>query len=205
MPSRRLRCEQTFCPSCARQFRRWLVGEVLGSTNARLEPGHIITVLLARAAAIHELDPEPFRHLLRKRLDRTGLRDAVVIGGFEIVWRSSDKQWVLHANLLILGPRGPAIARFEDSFSSSDLARPTQTVLLKDLPEQVSYLLKFTTYHRPFRQTGSRRSPAKPLNAKQHIALVSWMWRQPFADMLFLYRVRRQGDRLILASRRARD
>jgi hypothetical protein len=196
-------CEQPFCPSCARQFRRWFIGEALRLSNGR--PAHIMTVLLARASDIRDLDPQPFRHSLRKRLDRAGLGDAVVIGGFEIVWRAVDKHWVLHANLDILDAQKRAITRFEDSFSSSAFARPTQTVLANDLPEQISYLLKFSTYHRPYRQIGPRRSPAKPLNGKEHVALVNWMWQHPFGDMVFLYRARRQGARLILAARRARD
>lgn len=189
-------CEQTFCPSCAREFRRWFIGEVLRIASTNSAPAYIVTVLLAGEADINELDPETFRHMLRKRLDRAGLGDAVVVGGFEMVWRARDKVWVLHANLLVLGAERPAVVRFEDSFSLSDLTRPTQTVELKDLPEQLSYLLKFTTYHRPHRQVGKKRSKAKPLNAKQHVALVNWMWRHDFSEMLFLYRMRRQGDRL---------
>ena len=198
-------CEQTFCPICARQFRRWLIGEVLQICYAKQKPAHVVTVLLAQATNIRELDPEPFRHFLRKRLDRAGLGYAVVVGGFEMVWRARDRAWVLHANLLMFDAKEAAITRFEDSFRSSDLARPTQTVPLKDLPERVSYLLKFTTYHRPYRQTGKRRSKATPLNAKQHVALVDWMWRHPFSEMLFLYHVRRRGERLTLAAPQERD
>jgi hypothetical protein len=68
---------------------------------------------------------------------------------------------------------------------------------LKDPAEQISYLLKFTTYHRPFRQTGSKRPPAKPLNEREHAALVNWMAQYEFTDMMFLYGVRRKGDRLV--------
>jgi hypothetical protein len=191
-------CEQTFCPSCARQFRRWLIGEVLRVVDGR--PAHVITMLLARSSNIRDLDAEPFRHSLRKRLDRAGLGGAVVIGGFEIVWRAADKDWVLHVNLLVLDASRSAIARFEDSFGSSDFARPTHAVALTNPPEQISYLLKFSTYHRPLRQAGPRRSPAKPLNTNEHVALVGWMWDHSFRDMLFLHRVRRHGDRIKTAS-----
>jgi hypothetical protein len=198
-------CEQTFCPSCARRFRRWFISEILQIIQAKSEPAHIVTVLLAQATDIRVLDPKPYRHSLRKRLDRAGLGDAAVVVGFEMVWRARDKVWVLHANLLIIGARESAIARFEDSFRASDLARPTQSVLLKEIPEQISYLLKFTTYHRPYRQTGKKRSPAKPLNAKEHVALVNWMFQYRFADMFFLYRVRRRGDRLAFTPPKGRD
>ena len=197
-------CEKTFCPSCARQFRRWFIAEVIRIAHATPKPAYIVTVLLAQATDIRELDVEPFRHSLRKRLDRAGLAEAVVIGGFEMVWRAREKVWVLHANLLILGANEAAMSKFERGFGSSNLPRPTQTVVLKDLPEQVSYLLKFTTYHRPMRQTGPRKSPAKPLNAKEHVAIVYWMYQFHFADMLFLYGVRRQGYRLALTARSTR-
>jgi len=189
-------CEKTFCPSCARRFRRWFIGEVLRVSDG--QAAQIITVLLARSPNINDLDPAPFRHSLRKRLDRAGLAEAVVIGGFEIVWRAADKNWVLHVNLLILGASRSAIARFEGSFGSSYFARPTKKAPLNDPPVQLSYLLKFSTYHRPLQQIGPRRSPAKPLNAKEHVALVRWMDQRSFSDMLFLYGVRRRGDRLIL-------
>jgi hypothetical protein len=198
-------CERTYCPNCARTFRRWLIGEILQIVEAESAPAHVITVLLARAADIRDLNPKPFRHSLRKRLDRAGLGNTIVIGGFEMVWRARQKDWVLHANLLILEARHAAIARFEDSFDSSDLARPTQKVALKDLAKQVSYLLKFTTYHRPHRQSGKRKPEARPLNAKEHLALVKWMSRYEFADMLFLCRVRRHGSRLTMAAPAARD
>jgi hypothetical protein len=42
-------CEQTFCPGCARRFRRWFIGEILQIIQAKSEPAHIVTVLLAKA------------------------------------------------------------------------------------------------------------------------------------------------------------
>jgi hypothetical protein len=194
-------CERTYCPGCGRDFRRWFIGQVLRVACQCQGPFQIITVLLASSANIDDLDPIDYRHLLRKRLDRANLGNAHVIGGFEIVWRSRDKLWVLHVNLLILGGTETALARFEGSFSSRPFVRPTQSVPLNDLPKQISYLLKFTTYQRPLRQTDSKRSPAKPLNARDHAVLVNWMSQYGFADMMFLYGVRRQGDRLVTSRR----
>jgi hypothetical protein len=152
-----------------------------------------MTVLLAASPHIHDLDHTQFRHSLRKRLDRAGLQDARLIGGFEIVWRADQKLWVLHVNLLFIGAPPEALTAFEDSFAKSPLDRPTKLVTMRDAPKQLSYLLKFTTYHRPHRRIGNRPSKAKPLNSNEHVALIKWMNQFSFSDMLFLYGVRREG------------
>jgi hypothetical protein len=190
-------CERSYCPLCGRKFRRWFIAAVLRLVHERSSYAEIVTVLLARSRNIEDLNPTEHRHLLRKRLDRAGLADARCIGGFEIIYRARERCWVLHINMLIVGGTRRALKRFETGFSSSELFRPCQSVPLKDPAEQISYLLKFTTYHRPFRQTGSKRPPAKPLNGREHVALVSWMAQYEFADMMFLYGVRREGDRLV--------
>jgi hypothetical protein len=196
-------CEQTFCPSCARDFRRWFIGDALRAVDLCPETSRVTTVLLARSGDIQDLEPANYLRLIRRRLNQAGLYDVQVIGGFEMVYRAQDKSWVLHINLLFLGGKRLALSKFEHSFASTQFVRPTQTVLLKDLPEQLSYLLKFTTYHRPFRQTCAKRPPAKPLNAREHVALVNWMSKFEFTDMMFLHRVRREGDRLRSTVKRA--
>jgi hypothetical protein len=190
------RCDQTYCPLCARDFRRWFIGEALRLVDLCSRRSRVMTVLLAKSGDIQELDPANYLRLVRRRLRRAGLHDVPVIGGFEMVYRTQDKSWVLHVNLLFLGGTKLALSMFADSFASTQFVRSTQTVQLKDLPEQLSYLLKFTTYHRPFRQTGSKRPPAKPLNAREHVALVNWMSKFAFTDMMFLHRVRREGAHL---------
>ena len=171
------------------------------SSNSAPCNAQIVTALLAGSSNIEDLNPAEHRHLLRKRLDRAGLSNVPCIGGFEIIYRDRAKQWVLHVNLLILGGTTIALERFEAAFSSSELFRPCQIDPLKDLAKQISYLLKFTTYHRPLRQTGAKKSPARPLNAREHVALVNWMARYSFSDMMFLYGVRRKGDRLVRSQR----
>jgi hypothetical protein len=196
-------CDQTYCPSCARDFRRWFISEALRLVDLCPGRSRVITLLLARSGDIQDLRPADYLRLIRRRLDQAGLHNVPVIGGFEIVYRAQDRCWVLHINLLFLGGTTSALSKFEDSFASTQFVRPTQTVQLKDLPEQLSYLLKFTTYHRPLRQTCAKRPPAKPLNAREHVELVNWMSKFEFTDMMFLHRVRREGDRLRSTVKRA--
>jgi hypothetical protein len=193
-------CDQPFCPICARDFRRWLIGQLLRIVSGPT-PVHIYTILLQEAVSenISELDPAPFRHLLRKRLQRAGL-NVPVIGGFEIVYKARRKVWVLHINLVIVGGNQDAHEKFGSSFDGSNIERPVDSAELNDPAEQLSYILKFATYHRPFEQQGSTKSPAKSLNSKQHVALVNWMSEFEFKDFLLLINARRSGHVISIKS-----
>ena len=197
-------CYQTFCPRCARTFRRWFIGELLRTTEKR-NPVHMLTVLLEAAPSnkIDTLYSNRHRAHLRKRLQDAGLGDIPVIGGFEMIYRAHEKQWILHINLVIVGATGQALAKFQRSFAESTIERPVVKVPVKDRPEQLSYVLKFTTYHRPYKQSGSRKSQAMPLNAPEHYALVKWMSQFEFNDLMFLFNARRLGPAIELHGRNA--
>ena len=192
------RCDKVYCPLCGRDFRRWFIAEVLRVLDQRSRNAHNATVLLAASGNIDDLNPTEHRDSIRKKLDRAGLGSAHCVGGFEIVYRARDKCWVLHINLLIVGAAKSHLAKLESAFATTEFDRPYQCVPLRDVAKQISYLLKFTTYHRPFLQTGSKKPPAKPLNGREHVALVNWLARYKFSDMMFLYGVRRKGDRLVM-------
>jgi hypothetical protein len=145
-----------------------------------------------------------YDHALRKRLVRAGLRDVPVIGGFEVMYRADRKIWVLHMNLAIFGGDPTAISAFEQTFAESKFNRPVHTVPVKNPARQFSYLLKFTTYHRPFKQTGPAKATAKPLNPSEHYELISWMAKYEFTDHLFLFNARRYGPSIRLKSSRSR-
>jgi hypothetical protein len=192
------RCDQTYCPQCARVFRRWFIGELLRFSDSA-KPVTILTVLLKKApkGGIDALDPRPFRGILRRRLIRAGLGDAVVIGAFENVYRAQDKDWMLHINLMIIGGQSSAIGAFKTSFEQSDIERPAMKAPLKEPAKQLSYLPKFTTYHRPYEQLGAGKGPATPLNPQEHLALVEWMAKRSFKDLVFLFNARQGVDSIV--------
>jgi hypothetical protein len=192
-------CDCAYCPLCARSFRRWLIGQLLRLTQSQTV--HIMTVLLeaAECAKLDDLDPRPYRHSLRKRLERAGF-ETPIIGGYEVVYRAADNRWILHVNLVILNGCHNAMRKFKHGFSSSELHRPVETVMLQDPSEQLSYVLKFTTYHRPFKRIGPGKPRAVPLNRREHRQLVQWMAQFEFSDFLFLYNARRHGEMIVTAS-----
>ncbi|WP_338691749.1 hypothetical protein V5279_36095 [Bradyrhizobium sp. 26S5] len=197
-------CERTYCPRCARAFRRHLIGELLRLSSKFNGGIKISTVLLATVTKgeLGTLEIARHGHALRKRFVRAGLGDAAVIGGFEVSYRAREKIWVLHINLAIFGGDPDALAAFEAACSDTGLYRPVETVELMDAAEQLSYLLKFTTYHRPFQQTGPEKSPAVPLNPSEHYELLSWMAQHEFTDHLFLFNARRYGPTIKLTENR---
>ena len=198
-------CQKPFCPICAGRFRRWFIGQLLRLTEGQSKRVHLYTVLLREAprADIDNLEPGSFRHVLRKRLERTGLGGIPVIGGFEIVYRAAQRVWVLHANLIVFGGQEADHKKFMRLFKSSKIDRPVMKAALKDPPAQLSYVLKFGTYHRPHEQHGSTKSRAKPLNKREHAALVKWMSRFEFKDFLLMINAKRQdGSKIVLSSPR---
>jgi hypothetical protein len=162
-------------------------------TDTARKPITVFTVLLKKAQhnKMDDLDLEKHRDSLRKRLLRAGLHDAITIGGYENLYRARTKEWVLHINLVIIGGTKAAIDEFQDSFSDADIERPVMKMAANDLRKQLSYVLKFTTYHRPYRQRGAIKSSARPLNAAEHLALVRWMAQRRFKDFMFLLNARR--------------
>jgi hypothetical protein len=195
-------CNRPFCPICARVFRRWFIGELLRITKGD-EPVRIYTVLLEEAPQdkINDLDPTTVQHRLRKQLKRAGLGNVPVIGGIEIVYKARKQVWLLHANLVMIGGKKAARKKFAQGFNGGDIERPIIRARLKKPAKQLSYILKFTTYHRPYEQQGSTKSEAKPLNPKQHAALLKWMSQFEFRDFLLLINARRQsGTKIGLSS-----
>jgi hypothetical protein len=98
-----------------------------------------------------------------------------------------------------------AIAKLEDGFRDDDLYRPVERTTVDDPAKQLSYVLKFTTYHRPHQQHGSKKAKAVPLNPAEHVELVRWMAQHEFSDHLFLFNARRRGASIKLSSNAARN
>jgi hypothetical protein len=201
------KCERTYCPQCARTFRRYFIGELL-KLHSEFDGEVRILVILLEAAPrgkLTDLQIDRYRHSLRKRLVRAGLGNVSVIGGFEMIYRARSKEWVLHINLVMFGGDEKAIAKFEEGFRDDGLYRPVERTTVDDPKEQLSYVLKFTTYHRPLQQRGPRKAKAVPLNPAEHFELIRWMDQYGFSDHLFLFNARRRAASIELLSKDVRN
>jgi hypothetical protein len=110
---------------------------------------------------------------------------------------------MLHINLVVIGSTNKAINQFKATFSSSEIARPVMVQKLKpeDRATQLSYILKFTTYHRPFAQRDWKKGPAVSLNFRDHCALITWMAQWKFQDFMFMFNARRVGATFVSSPR----
>jgi hypothetical protein len=101
----------------------------------------------------------------------------------------------------VFGGNSDSIEQLEKSFSNCELPRPIVPQVVKNPEEQLSYVLKFGTYHRPFGQSGPQKGMAVPLNPPEHCALLWWMAQRRFQDFMFLFNARREGDKILSGPR----
>jgi hypothetical protein len=187
-------CFVPYCPICARRYRRWLIGQTLPFFFGIEVPAFFVTILLEECGVgdLHKIDVERSRRRLRTRMHRTLLPGAILVGGIEVGLK--DERWLIHAHLACLGPAEAELRRLAGSHERS---RALDIRQLRDVVRQVSYLQKFSTFHRPGQQTGSGRSRAYPLPAARSRELAAWMSDHEFEDFLFLYGARRRGSRIV--------
>ena len=165
-------CAEAYCPSCGRLFRRWLTGQALRlQADLDLE---VITVAL-------ELVPTQM------------LPDC----GIEAEYLRGDDAFLVHAHLLVSRLPRDELKALRSAFADIDVARAVKVQAMRDPAAQISYLLKFTTYHRPGSQNGSRRPTAIPLPDHALKQLTLWRARHGFLDFVLMMGLRRSGGDLV--------
>jgi hypothetical protein len=114
-----------------------------------------------------------------------------VAGGIEVAWQENWQRWILHAHVLAIGVDANAWTQLEAALEDSGTADPVMPKPLRNPDEQLSYCIKFVTYHQP----GRRRVP---LPGERLVELAAWWSRHRFEDLLFAYGARRRGGRLVV-------
>jgi hypothetical protein len=80
----------------------------------------------------------------------------------------------VHAHLLVSRLPRDELMALRSAFADIDVTRAVKVQPLRDPPAQISYILKFTTFHRPGSQNGSRRRTAIPLPDQALKRLTLW-------------------------------
>lgn len=188
------RCCMTYCPICARRYRVALIAEELRLLK-NYECASIAVVLLAEAPTteIDKLDPKHHEQWLRKRLSRGGFDKNPVIAAFEIVYKAKTRKWVLHVNVCAFGCDDADVLQ---KALNPGTRKGIECAPVEDPAKQLSYVPKFTTYHRPYKRTRNEKSKAVPLNDPQHYELVSWMRKREFSDFMLLANARRRSAKI---------
>jgi hypothetical protein len=187
-------CAEILCPVCARRFRLWLGSELVHLT-AHGPPAFVATILLqaAQGSALSEIEPRILHERVRKRLKRAGIPAA--IGGTEASYRAKEDRWIVHLHLLVFGTLETTAVRLREIFRDPDLDRAVVCEPLRSRADQISYLQKFQTCHRPGEAGFSGRGKAYPMKREQITQLAQWTRRFWFEDFLFVLGLRRRGER----------
>jgi hypothetical protein len=187
------RCSLPICAVCARDYRPGPIAQLHALANAYQGPHEIATIYLDLfpPGFLADVDVRRAQEMFRKRLDRAGFKGAIVVGGIEVAWQENWQRWLLHAHVLAIGVDANAWRRLEAALEKSGTADPVRPVALRNPDKQLSYCIKFVTYHQP----GRRRVPLPP---DRLVELAAWWSGHRFEDFLFAYGARRRGGRLVV-------
>ena len=193
------------CAVCARKFRFPLIRSVLRIAEA--EPGahKWATIYLDTIpeGSLPDVCLNRARDGLRQRLRRSGFKGSILIGNIEASWLANDRVWVLHAHLLAMRVSKGSWDPLEERLAETGRADPLDVDELNAPERQISYTFKYVTYHRPGKNSRSRRAQAYPLPPDRLAELACWWAQYSFDDFVFLYGARRRGDRVALEGQRA--
>jgi hypothetical protein len=190
-------CAEVYCPICGRLFRHWLTGQALRHQRSLDLQVFTLALELVPTKRLAKFDLRVVKRRAAQRLRRAAPSAQFILGGIEAEFRQNDDAFLLHAHLLV--PRLPRdeLTALRSAFANIDVARPIKVQTLRDAPKQISYLLKFSTFHRPGSQKGSRRPNAVPLPDYAFEQLTLWRARYGFLDFVFMLGLRRRGGDLV--------
>jgi hypothetical protein len=187
-------CAEILCPPCARRYRLWLTSTLLDLATQG-PPAFIATILLdaVKGRALKKVELGVLHGRVRKRLIRAGVEAA--IGGTEASYEAKENRWIIHLHLFVFESLEHGRSKLREAFSDSIFDRAVVCQCLRNPIAQISYLQKFSTYHRPGQSGPSNRGRAYPMKPEQIDQLAHWTRHLRFEDFLFVLGLRRRGQR----------
>jgi hypothetical protein len=184
------------CAVCARDYRAGPIAQLHALADDKATyPGarEVATIYLDLFAPgyLRDADLRRAHEMFRKRLDRAGFKGVIVVGGIEVTWQVKWQRWLLHVHVLAIGVDPNVWDRLAAALENSGTWRPVKVDELCDFDRQLSYCVKFVTYHQPGR--GYR-----PLPADRLVEFAAWCSQYRFEDFFFAYGARRRGGQLVV-------
>ena len=192
-------CGLTICAGCARRFRFGVIRELLRiATGYRgMHEVAVIHLETLPVGSLAKADIKRAHDRLRKRLHRLGFAGSILIGGTEVAWLARDRVWIFHLHLLAIGVAREAWDALEVQLAGSGRSDPLRVDDLRNPERQLSYALKFVTYHRPGKIGPDGLAKAYPLPRDQLAELAAWSSQYSFDDFVFLFGAKRHGGRIV--------
>jgi hypothetical protein len=191
------RCTSVCCPSCSRKFRRWFICQAL--RHERDLELQVLTVALELVPSneLSQINLSVLKRRTSQRIRRAAPSVRFVLGGIEADYRQTDDAFLVHAHLLVSRLPRDEVKALRSAFAEIGVTRAIKVQPLRDPVTQISYLLKFTTFHRPGSQNSSRRPSAIPLPSEALKQLTLWRAQHGFLDFVFMTGLRRRGGDLV--------
>jgi hypothetical protein len=192
-------CELPVCAVCSRRYRIEVYPQLEEIAASCKGPHQIATIYLDHFPAGRLVTANLKREhaFLRQRFNRADLTGSIFVGGTEAAWQARHQRWLLHAHLLAIGVPKAAWDKLDDTWADSGTDDPIQPVELCDPAEQLSYLVKFHTYHKPGQSRANRRARAYPLPPDRLAELATWSSQYRFQDFLFVYGKQKRGRQIV--------
>jgi hypothetical protein len=192
-------CSLPCCARCARRFRDYHASELLRIASEFDDPHQIATIYLGAfpAGSLGAADMKSARGALRKKMQRCGFRDVILIGGTEVAWLAKHEKWVPHLHLLAIGVPQGAWKRLRAALNDVEPAIALKVQALKNRPKQISYCRKFNSTHKPGKRGPNGRATQYPLPKERLAEWAKWMGKHRFEDFGFFYGARRRGGRIV--------
>ena len=190
-------CAEVYCPICARLFRRWLISEALRHQSILDLQVLTVALELVPSKRLANFDLRVLKRRAAQRFRRAAPSAQFILGGIEAEYRQNDDAFLLHAHLLVPQLPFDEVNALRSAFADTGVTRAVKVQPLRDPPAQISYALKFTTFHRPGGQNGSRRPTAIPLPDNALKQLTLWRARHELLDFVFMMGLRRIDGALV--------
>lgn len=207
--NRKNRCQTEACPVCRLLFRRNLVRECkkLGFDEVQFtRVSFIPDKMLWQPGMLPEVEIKRQLEALRKRLERSGLADLIMIGGLDLsfnTFENGEVGWQGHYYALIMAANTPELQRafMEAIKPDPSVKEPFQfsDVNPDDFFKCLTYAYKNDFYRRSgyfekrLKKDGTPRKNAahQGLRGPQSVELATWLSGYPIGARLFLRNIRR--------------
>lgn len=192
------RCRSTACAKCARKQRREVLRQFKEEFSTQ-DTNTLVTLIptqgMSKPEKLSKFNVRRFKNSITQQLNRAGLKQALVFGGIEAVFKEDKGLIFVHAHLIIAGAPDAELKKLRQWYQGNpDGIREMQAKKIKqgDLLKVASYSMKCTTYYRE-PQYRNLKCPPPDIEAK----LLLFMDRHKFRALVFLKGLKFKGEGLV--------